>query len=500
VNGRFHALLADRRRGTATLLNDRYGLHRIYYHESRDAFYFAAEAKAILAVRPELRRADMQGLGEFVSCGCVLDNRTIFQGVNVLPPGSAWTFRQGAIEKKSSYFCPREWEEQGPLSPEPYYQQLVEVFSRNLPRYFCSREPIALSLTGGLDTRMILAWKKLAPRSLPCYTFGGIFRDCHDVRVARKVAKLCQQDHQVIRVGDEFLSGFPQYAERTVYMSDGCASVMHAANLYTNRQAREIAPVRMTGNYGGDVLRRIRPFKPQDPAPGLFHPGLLTYVERTKETYAEALRTHPLSFTVFRQVPWHHYSLFALEDTQLAVRTPYLDNDFVRTVFRAPESACVSKQLCLRLIGDGDTALRSVATDRGCGGNGGRISAALSRNLLEFTFKGEYAYDYGMPQWVAATDHLLSGLHLERLFLGRHKFYHYRVWYRDQLSKYVREMLLDSRTLSRPYLDRNTVEFMVNRHLRGDRNYTTAIHQLLTLELIHRLFLDSGTSFRQETN
>ena len=49
-------------------------------------------------------------------------------------------------------------------------------------------------------------------------------------------------------------------------------------------------------------------------------------------------------------------------------------------------------------------------------------------------------------------------LKLERLFLGRHKVYHYRIWYRDVLANYVKEMLLDSRTLSRPYLERSGVE------------------------------------------
>ena len=38
LNGRFHALLTDRTRGTATLFNDRYGMQRIYYHESKEAF------------------------------------------------------------------------------------------------------------------------------------------------------------------------------------------------------------------------------------------------------------------------------------------------------------------------------------------------------------------------------------------------------------------------------------------------------------------------------
>src|SRR2546422_9859129 len=90
LNGRFHGLLTDRTRGTATLFNDRYGMHRIYYHESKEAFYFAAEAKAILTVRPELRRADPRGLGEFVACGCVLENRTLFAGVHVLAGAAAW--------------------------------------------------------------------------------------------------------------------------------------------------------------------------------------------------------------------------------------------------------------------------------------------------------------------------------------------------------------------------------------------------------------------------
>ena len=57
LNGLFHGLVVDRARGTVKLFNDRYGMHRIHYHEAKDAFYFAAEAKSILRVRPELRSA-----------------------------------------------------------------------------------------------------------------------------------------------------------------------------------------------------------------------------------------------------------------------------------------------------------------------------------------------------------------------------------------------------------------------------------------------------------
>jgi asparagine synthase (glutamine-hydrolysing) len=490
LNGRFQALLVDETREAVTLFNDRYGMSRVYHHESKEAFYFGAEAKAILAVCPELRKADLKGMGEFVACGCVLENRTLFEGIQVLPPGSAWIFRRRTLEQKSSYFHEQEWENQSPLEPEAYYQKIREVFSQNLPRYFNGSQPVAMSLTGGLDSRMILAWQKPSPKSLPCYSFGGPFRESQDVLLARRVAEACSQSHQVIPVGNDFLKQFSRYAERTVYLTDGCVQLGHSPDLYVNERAREIAPVRMTGNYGGEVLRRVRAFKPVAPDSGLFRPEFLTHVQATGKTYESVHQTHPLTFAVFRQAPWHHYGLLALEQTQLSLRSPFLDNDFIQTVFRAPESATMSNDVCLRLIAEGNAGLLQIRTDRGLAGNHRNPGRGISRGLLEFTFKAEYAYDHGMPQWVAQIDHLLSPLHLERLFLGRHKYYHFRVWYRDALSRYVREMLLDERTLSLPYWDRSGVEAVVRGHLEKGENYTREIHMLLTVELIHRLFID----------
>ena len=117
--------------------------------------------------------------------------------------------------------------------------------------------------------------------------------------------------------------------------------------------------------------------------------------------------------------------------------------------------------------------LLRIATDRGLAGERGRISGAAHRGVLEFLFKAEYAYDMGMPQRVARIDHALSAFHLERLFLGRHKVFHFRVWYRDALAGYVREMLLDPRSLARPYIERKHLEQMVGVTLRAIRTTPT---------------------------
>ena len=200
--------MTDRTRGVTTLFNDRFGMHRLYYHESKDAFYFAAEAKAILAVRPELRRADPRGVGEFVACGCVLENRTLFDGVRVLPSSSAWVFRHGALTKKPSYFDPRQWEQQTILEPEPYYQELRQVFAQKLPifrRTGAGRDVPDRRSGQPHDHGVAQAGTGIAG----LLQLRGTFRDCQDTVLARQVAHQCAQPHQAISVGSEFLSRFP---------------------------------------------------------------------------------------------------------------------------------------------------------------------------------------------------------------------------------------------------------------------------------------------------
>ncbi len=425
LNGRFQGLSIDRRVGRATLFNDRSGMHRVYYHESKDVFYFAVEAKAILAVCPDLRQIDPCGLGEYVTCGCVLENRTLFPGISVLPPGSAWDFRSGALEQKRNYFRPGEWEAQEELEPETYYRKLRNTFSEILPRYVTGAEPIGMSVTGGLDTRMIMAWWKPPPRSIPCYSFVGTYRDSQDALLGRQLAEIWGQSHERIEVGQAFLSRFPEYAQRTVFLTDGSADVSLSPVLYSNEQGRLSAPTRMTGNYGSEVLRGHRAFKPGEPLPGLFCSEMSTHMSQARDTYASLVSSHPVTFAVFRQAPWHHHALFALEGTQLSVRSPFLDNDLVRTVYHSPVTVYADSGVSLRLIGDGNRVLRGIRTDRGQGTDG--IAGAALRGLLEFTFKAEYAYNEGMPQWLARLDHLVSPLRLERAFLGRHKYYHFRV-------------------------------------------------------------------------
>jgi asparagine synthase (glutamine-hydrolysing) len=160
-------------------------------------------------------------------------------------------------------------------------------------------------------------------------------------------------------------------------------------------------------------------------------------------------------------------------------------------MYRAPLPWGAGPEPALRLVAAGNTQLASIPTDRGVTLDPVPLATRAYAAFQQFTAKAEYAYDYGMPQWVARADHALAPLHLERLFLGRHKFYHFRVWYRDQLAAYVRDVLLDPRSLARPYLDARTVRDMVTRHTAGTANFTSEIHRLLSLELSQRQLFEA---------
>jgi len=492
LNGWFQGLDIDVARRRVTVFNDRYALARVYVHETPDRIWFASEAKALLAVLPHLRALDPSSLGEYLTCGCALENRTLFGGIRQLPGATRWEFTAGKPATPNRYFDVGSWARQPKLGQEEYYAQLKQTFARILPKYVSADGPVGVSLTGGVDSRMVMAWARAARGSMRTYTFGGMYRDCTDVTIARRVASLSGQEHRVLEVGRDFQRQFGELAEQTVFLTDGAMDVSGAPDLYVNRIARDISPIRLTGNYGGEILRRIVAFKPMPLRAGAFDAGVRERMAVARDTYARQLDADRLAFVAFKQVPWHHHSRFALERSQLTLRSPYLDNELVALAFRAPEGAALETALALRLIADGDARLATLGTDRGLMQRGVPLLTPLVHGYQEFMFRADYAYDYGMPDWLARLDGAFSALHFERLFLGRHKFYHFRYWYRDALAPYLREVLLDERSLSRAHIDRRQLRAVVEAHTGARANYTLELHRLLSLELLHRKLLDGA--------
>ena len=336
LNGSFSGVLVDLKRRRSMVFNDRFGLLRLHYYVAGGVAYVASEAKALLKVRPELRTLDQRSLGEFLSLGCVLQGRTLFKGVQLLAGGSRWIFHPNGEHVRDAYFDRAEWEQLEPLPPHSYYEELKDTWARVLPRYLQGPRTVGMSMTGGVDSRMILAWTQCPPGKLPCYTFSGRYRECADVRVAREVARLCRQPHTVLTVADEFLKEFPRLAEDAVLISDGAMDVSGSVDVYIQRLARQVAPVRLSGVNGGELLRGIVAFGPRPLNRRLFAPEVIRLGELAAETYADELDGNRASFVSFKQAPWFMSAKSSIEHSELVFRTPYYDNELVKLSYRIP--------------------------------------------------------------------------------------------------------------------------------------------------------------------
>ena len=484
LNGLFSGLLIDKRQGKAFLFNDRYGVERIYWHETEDAAYFASEAKALLRILPELRAFDERGVAQFLTFGCTLESQTLFRGVQLLPGGSLWSFKNGNCHKRK-YFSPETWESQSSLTAEAFEAEFEETFKRILPRYFQSDFKIGISLTGGLDTRMIMACRR-PDEKLICYTFDGKKGETLDARLALRVANACSLEHRILRIGQDFFSDFASLADRTVYVTDGCFGVIGAHEIYLNAQARQLAPVRLTGNFGSEILRGASTFKLVGLSPALLNREFCHALSSSAQSRLHD-NEHAVTFAAFREIPWHLFGRLAAGRSQVTFRTPYLDNELVALAYQSPERFKNSPLPASRLVKANSAVLSEIPTDRGSAGDNSGLGFLFRRFFAEATFKIDYYNSEGLPHFLSPLDtmlrHVSSGLGI----LGLHKYLPYRHWLRRELAGYVNDKLADAQTRQMPFWNRDFLKRMAKDHILGSKNYVSEINAVLTLEAVERL-------------
>jgi asparagine synthase (glutamine-hydrolysing) len=484
LNGWFAGVIVDRRSKRVTLFNDRYGMGRIYYHAGPDEFLFASEAKALLKVRPALRAIQPERLAEYLRYNCVLGDRTLFSGISLLPKASAWSFEQNTYPRKRHYFDFCEWESQPRLEDEAFYTQWANTVARVFPRYAQEGGKVALSSTAGLDTRLIMAGLRDQIKQHPSYTFNGAWGELLDVRTSRKTASVYHQAHQCISINEQFLQNFADYARRAVHISDGTHDAFGAHDVFLNEVAREIAPIRLTGKFGSEVVRIRRLIPSSTYPPGLLQHDLQTLVEQLP-TFADTNpQGHALTRVVTEEIPWHEHPRVAVEQSQLVLRTPYMDNELVKLMYQAPVGSRAAGDLQERYVRERAPEFARNITNMGRFSSSNPLVTKVFYYLFRAFFKVEYVYLYATPHWLTWLDRKLERWHLERLLSGRQKWEGYRIWAKTAFAPFLRETLCDSQAEYTHFLNYQTVGKMVGRHIAGTHNYLEEINKALTVQLI----------------
>lgn len=482
--------IADQTQRRCVLFTDRYGRERLFVHRHGSRTLFSSEAKAILAAAPETRSFDLEGLAEWIACGCTLGQQSLFRNIHICEAGTALVVDASGLTRHR-YFDQAEFEQLEPVSEGEFLdglsaslQTAVNTAARTAPR-------VAISLTGGLDSRMIMASLDATAGTVPCYTFGSMYRTTADVAVGKQVASRCDQPHQVVALDTPFLLDIRGNLNHAVYVSDGYLGLSGAAELYLNRQARSIAPARITGNWGGELMRGVRAFKYEMPKGQFIDDSLTTAISRSAGAFFKT-NTHPLSAALFHQIPLQGFGRHAIERSQLSIRTPFLADDVVKWLYRQPESLRGSLLSATTVIGRRPHLLR-IPTDRGLLGRGPVFGRRLSRRAL---IKAEYLTSHGAPDCLVKLAARLPQSMLETRFLGVDKFQHFRFWIRRELTAFVRDTLAPDATGDlRTLLDMRKVARMVDDHIAGRANFTNEIDKVLTLAVAQRtLFRDIQAS------
>ncbi len=209
IKGIFALAIYDFKEQKLFLINDRYGIRKVYIYENSEYFIFSSELKAILASGFVQRNLNESSVIDMLSFHFIMGDKTFFEDVSLLPRASFWEISSEDVDKSQYWDYPRETQ----LSDKSY-QDLMEEgshhFRQAIHRSLKSDRKIGITLSGGLDSRMLLAHSSELRDDIISYHFG--FPDWPETKIAEKIAKTCNSefmlfDNRESKLSDAFIKG-----------------------------------------------------------------------------------------------------------------------------------------------------------------------------------------------------------------------------------------------------------------------------------------------------
>lgn len=198
IDGMFALALYDHKNNVKIIARDRFGKKPFYYVNSEGNFWFSSEIRSLLksnCVRPLLNK---DVLGYYLQYQTVHYPETIIKNVLQLAPGSAMVFKgnevnqyQYAKEEKSINFKESD--------------TLNSIFEESVQKRLMSDVPLALSLSAGIDSNLILAAAS-KHQKINTFTIGFKEKEFDESQLAEKSSKhFGAHFHKVILDPNDFL-------------------------------------------------------------------------------------------------------------------------------------------------------------------------------------------------------------------------------------------------------------------------------------------------------
>ena len=155
LNGIFAFGLWDASRGELVLARDRFGAKPLYHSTAGDSFVFGSEVKAVLAYRGASASLSLPALGEYFTFQNVFGERTLFDGVEMLTPGTCLRISRDGHRSRSVWFdpVPRPTDE---VDEVALADELRARLTRAVERQLVADVPVGAYLSGGMDSASLV--------------------------------------------------------------------------------------------------------------------------------------------------------------------------------------------------------------------------------------------------------------------------------------------------------------------------------------------------------
>lgn len=156
LNGQFAIAIWDTVHQALWLARDRVGIRPLFFSTFQGRFIFGSEIKAILAYPGMRAEIDPAGLKQVFTYWSVQTPRSIFKGIDEIPPGHYALIQNGQITVHP-YWSPDFTEEVPVRQPEEYLAEFESLLIDAIQIRLRADVPVGAYLSGGLDSSVTAA-------------------------------------------------------------------------------------------------------------------------------------------------------------------------------------------------------------------------------------------------------------------------------------------------------------------------------------------------------
>jgi asparagine synthase (glutamine-hydrolysing) len=513
LRGMFAFAIWDDRNQSLFLARDRVGIKPLYYRHSRDSFVFASEIKAILADPDFDAEVSPPMIDRFLTFYYTPGDQTLFGNIYKLLPGHTMSVRAGVARIRQYWdldFTP------SCLSLRDAEAQLLSLLEESVRLHMISDVPVGFLLSGGVDSTAMLGFAAgKTDRPISSYTIGFSDPGVTDERpYARIAARLYNSEHHEMTIAaTDFADFLPKYVW---HMEEPVCEPPAVALFYVSKLAKAFVKVLISGEGGDEAFAGYSNYRS------------LLWLDQIKQLPSILSRSVFAGMSLLdasRFAKYRALSGWSLQDSYYSrTSTPlnffnrsYLElysSDFARSVDKQASTQPVSQylrnanandSLAKMLYTDTKTWLPDdllIKADKMTMANSVELRVPfLDHKVLEFA--ASLPSNFKVHGWTTKyiVKKTLNG-RVPKKIVNRKKTgfpVPYEKWLRTDLKDWVRDILLDSKTLSRGYFQRAGVEKLLTLDSNhGSGGYSKEIFSLAVLELWHREFLDQRPLPRPE--